>query len=184
MIPADLDLYNLIFKTVLQLPDCTGKATWGCVNGVFPHDFIYGLLIPHIILLIFLFIASKGIGHKGLEMLLGVGVYIFIVYSGWYPIFASLSIFWLILSIFIASFYFFWGKILHPVRSRELFKLGYIKAKKSAEKVKRIEALKSDIAYLRRALEKAKKSGSKEEIETLAKELTKKELELRELMRS
>ena len=78
---AESNLYDLIFKNILQLPDCSGGANWGCVNGFFPHDFIYGLLIPHIILLIFLYIATKGIGHKGLESLLGIGAYIFIVYS-------------------------------------------------------------------------------------------------------
>lgn len=180
---GDSSLYDTIFKTILQLPECVGDSTWGCINGYMPHDFIYALFIPHIVLLIFLFIATKGIGHRGLESLLGIGVYIFIIYSGWYALFANLTMLWMVVSLFIASFYFFWGRIVHPTRSRELFKLGFDSAKKSKEKRKREDALRRDISYLRSQLEEARRRGRTEEIKNISTQLTKRELELRELQR-
>ncbi|UCG95727.1 MAG: hypothetical protein JSV92_01615 [archaeon] len=180
---TELNLYDLIFKTILKLPQCQGDATWGCINGVFAHDFIFAFFIPHLVLLIFLFIATKGIGHKGLEALLGIGVYIFIVYSGWYAFFASLTIIWMIVSLFIASFYFFWGRIVHPTRSRELFKMGYERAKKSKEKRLTEEALISDIKYLERQLNEARRGRRTEEIKAISEELTKRRMQLKELQR-
>ncbi len=180
---GESSLYDMIFNTILQLPECVGDATWGCVNGSLPHDFIYALFIPHIVLLIFLFIATKGIGHKGLEALLGIGVYVFIIYSGWYAFFANLTLLWLIVSLFIAGFYFFWGRIIHPTRSKELFKIGFNQAKKSKEKKMEEQALKSDITYLKKQLAEARKRHRTDEIKTLSEELTRREMQLRELLR-
>ena len=180
---TSLNLYDLIFKTILQLPTCTGGGEWGCINGVFAHDFIYGLFLPHIIILIFLYLGIKNMPHRGIGSLLGIGIYTFIVYSGWYSLFASFTIFWIMLTIFITGFYFFFGRIFHPARSDQIFNMTYKKVKESTEKRKLEEALRSDIAYLRKQLNEARRRGRTKEIETLSKELTRKELELRELMR-
>ncbi len=176
-----IDLQELIFKTILQLPQCSGSSEWGCVNGVFAHDFIYGLFLPHIIILIFIYLGIKSVQHTGIGTLLGIGIYTFIVYAGWYPLFASLTIFWLILTIFITGFYFFFGRIFHPSRSEQIFKLAYKKAKDSGSKRKTEDALRHDISYLKKQLRSARSQSEKKEI---AKELTKREMQLRELLRS
>ena len=181
---GDLNLYDLIFKTILQLPQCTSDGTWGCINGVFAHDFIYGLFLPHIVILIFLYLGVKSVPHRGIGSLLGIGIYTFIIYSGWYALLSSLTIFWIILTIFITGFYFFFGRIFHPSRSDQIFKLAYGKAKSGAEKRKTEQSLVSDIAFLKKRLKDARKSGlTSDEIKELAKQLTARELQLRELQR-
>lgn len=173
------NLYDLIFRTILQLPECTGDGTWGCINGVFAHDFIYGLFLPHIIILIFLYLGIKSVPHRGIGSLLGIGIYTFIIYSGWYAFFSSLTIFWIILTIFITGFYFFLGRIFHPARSDQIFNIAYKKAKEGKERKKIESALRSDIVYLKKQLSKAKGEDRK----SISEELTKKELQLRELER-
>ncbi len=177
-------LYDLIFKTIFKLPECTHGQEWGCINGVYSHDFIYGLFLPHIIIIIFIYLGTSSLKHKGIATLFGIGIYTFIVYSGWYSLFASLSMFWIVLTLFITGFYFFFGRIFHPSRSNMVFDLVYKKTRESVEKRKRKEALISDIRYLKKKLEKARKIGDTEAIKSISEELTKKELELRELMRS
>jgi len=178
-----LNIYDIIFKTILQLPMCIGGSGWGCITGDISHDFIYGLFIPHVVLILFLFVATRGLGHKGLETLLGIGVYVFIIYSGFYPFFATLTLMWLVISLFIAGFYFFWGRVIHPTRSKELFKLGFLQAKNKAERRKTEQALRSDIEYLRKELERARKAKDKESIKSISNALTERELQLRELER-
>lgn len=174
-----LNLYDLIFKTILQLPECTGGDGWGCINGVFAHDFIYGLFLPHIVILIFLYLGIKSVQHRGIGSLLGIGLYTFIVYSGWYAFFASLTLFWIVLTIFITGFYFFFGRIFHPARSDQIFNIAYKKAKDSGERKKMERTLREDILYLKKQLNKAKGENRK----VISEELTKKELQLRELER-
>lgn len=120
------NLYDLIFKTILKLPMCSGPAGgfwsgWGCIMGPqnFSHDFIIALLIPHIIILIFIFLAARGLEHGGLSTLFGLSIYIFIVYSGWYPIFAQLTLLWLVATIFISTYFFIVGKFFPPSKIQE-----------------------------------------------------------------
>ena len=178
---GDLSLFDLIFKTILQLPQCSAGATWGCVTGVnFAQDFIYGVFLPHIVILFFLYLAIRTVQHAGIGMLIGIGIYTYIVYSGLYPLFASLTMFWLVLTIFLTSFYFFFGKVIHPTRSNQIFNLFYKKTRSGAEKRKIERSLEQDIGYLRKELKNAKNIDEKK---SLREELTKKELELREIRR-
>ncbi|MCD6477418.1 MAG: hypothetical protein J7K87_00225 [Candidatus Aenigmarchaeota archaeon] len=184
MTVGGLNLYDLIFKSILQLHQCMGGSGWGCITGDLAHDFVYTLFIPHVVLILFLFIATRGLGHRGLETLLGIGVYVFIIYSGWYPFFATMTLLWLVISLFIAGFYFFWGRVIHPTRSRELFRLGFIQAKQKAERRKTEQALREDIEYLKKELEAARKENDRESIKAISRALTERELQLRELERS
>jgi len=131
-IPAqlmDANLYNFIFKTILQLPRCTSSSTgfwsgWGCIIGPqnFAHDFIISLLLPHIIILIFIYGTSRGLlsEHSGLGTLFGLAIYTFVVYSGWYAIFARFTLLWLALTIFFSFYVFVVGKIFPPSKSLQL----------------------------------------------------------------
>lgn len=171
MSSGDLNLYDLIFKTFLQLPDCMREGSWGCINGVFAHDFVYALLLPHIVLLIFIFGASRIGEHKGLATLLGIAIYIFIIYGGYYAIFASFTLFWLALSIFISAGLFIMGKIINPAKAQSIY--GLIKNQRSKrvlrEEIHRLEnqlrqpglgereraAIQSELARLRVELSKS-----------------------------
>ena len=79
--------------------------------------------MPHIVILLFLYGASKGFGHRGLSTLLGAGIYLFIIYSGWYPIFAQWTIFWLVIAISISFFFFIMGKIFPPAKAETLSRM-------------------------------------------------------------
>lgn len=119
-----IDLYNLLFKVFLGMPDCGMGGGWGCITGEFTHDFIFSLFLPHVVLAVFLFIVFRNFGHAGLETLLGIGGYIFIVQMGWYPLFASLTLFWLLLVIVMGMYFFIVGKIFPPGKSGALFQAG------------------------------------------------------------
>lgn len=121
-------LYDFLFKQILGLSKCSGmgKYQFGCITGEFTHDFIFALFLPHIVILIFLFLFSDWGNlrrhHAGLSTLLGIGAYIFIIYIGWYPIIALWSIYWLGLGIALSFFSFLWTRIIHPTKTTELMK--------------------------------------------------------------
>lgn len=132
-----LNLYDLIFKTILGLSECSGgwwgaESFWsflspgkvGCITGDPSHDIIFSLFLPHVILIFFLYLAFRQLGHRGIESLLGVGAYIFIIQMGWYPAFADLTIFWLMIVLVTGIWWFIVGKIISPAKSSSLFSLG------------------------------------------------------------
>lgn len=136
------DLYDFIFKTILQLPRCTGGGDWGCLTGDFSHDFIISLLLPHIIILIFIYGASQGLGHKGLSSLFGLGIYTFVIYSGWYPLFATFTLFWLVIAIVISFYFFIVGKIFPPAKTESIQKAlkGMRNKRFLKQEIKRLES--------------------------------------------
>lgn len=140
---VSFDLYDLVFKTILQLQRCTGPTEgfwsgWGCLTGEFSHDFIISFLLPHIIILIFLFLSVKSLSrhHQGLSTLLSMAIYIFIVYSGWYPLFAKLTLLWLVMSIIFSTYMFVVGKLIPPTKTEQLAKVLDKKKKEKEEKNK------------------------------------------------
>lgn len=177
-------LYELIFKTILQVPKCGPGGGWGCLAGNFSHDFIYALLLPHIVLLVFLYIISRTEmifqKHTGLGTLFGLGAYIFIIYSGWYSFLASWLVFWLALTIVVAFGYFFLGKIISPAVSggrRGIGKKvgGYLK--KPWEKQKKLRKINEDIKIVEEGLSKNPNN------ERLQEKLSKLKMEKRQIER-
>lgn len=177
-------LYELIFKTILQVPQCGPGGGWGCLTGNFSHDFIYALLLPHIVLLVFLYIVSRTElifqKHTGLGTLFGLGVYIFIVYSGWYAFLASWLVIWLALTIVLAFGYFFLGKIISPSLTKGRFEIGkkvggYLS--KPWDKQRKLNKINEDIAIVNRELDKHKDN------EKLAQKLAELKLEKRQIER-
>ena len=145
------DLYDFIFKELLKLSRCTGSlegfwSGWGCITGEFSHDFIISLLLPHIIILIFIFGTSRGLSseHRGLGTLLGLAIYIFIVYSGWYAIFAKFTLLWLVLTIFFSFYVFVVGKAFPPSKALQLSNM--FAGKKSERALKaRIRSIEEEL---------------------------------------
>jgi hypothetical protein len=105
----------------------------------------------------------------GLESLLGIGTYIFIIQMGWYPIFASLTLWWLLITIGLGFYFFVVGKIIPPAKSSAYGQLaenlgGWIKEKnlegKSDAEVKRM---------LRKEMKKAYAKGNTAKAEKISK---------------
>ncbi|MFP4115713.1 MAG: hypothetical protein ACLFTQ_00700 [Candidatus Aenigmatarchaeota archaeon] len=125
-----IDLHELIFEIFFELERCPAGVepgdigSWGCLTGEISHDFIFSLFLPHIILAVFIYLLYRGLGHKGLESLLGVGTYIFIVQMGWYGFFATYAIYWMLITMGLGFFFFIVGKIIPPAKTGGLFALG------------------------------------------------------------
>lgn len=173
---GDLDLYSLIFKEILKLQHCSGPGGWGCLTGEFTHDFLFNLFLPHIILVLFLYIAFKEVGgHRGLGTLLGIGGYIFIIRMEWYPAFASLSLLWLAVAIIFGFYHFIIGKFIPPGKEKEFYNAGKNLGKKLDDiSYKRGDLRKKEYdRWRRRELERLKReykeADSTEEKERIIK---------------
>lgn len=79
---------------------------------------IYFLFFPVIFLLLFVYIASGSVlrrgtaGVKGIRLLIGLGLLVYIVISGLYPVFLWLGELWFVVIFILAFFYFLvhhWG---------------------------------------------------------------------------
>lgn len=165
------DLYEMFFEVVLQLPRCTGSEGWGCWAGPenFAHDFIYALFLPHVVLLIFLFIFSDTLSmrtkHKGLGVMLSVAAYVYIIYAGWYSIIATFLTFWLVLSIGLGLITFVVSRIFPPVKTRARMGLGEEVAKAlkgSKSKEKKIEKIDAYISAFEELRDEAEQGGDDE----------------------
>jgi hypothetical protein len=75
----------------------------------------YFLLFPIVFTILFIYILSSTILHggnltKGMRLLVGISVFIFIIISGWYPVMLVLSEFWFIMIIVLFGAWYFIGK--------------------------------------------------------------------------
>ncbi|MBI4017877.1 MAG: hypothetical protein HY366_02950 [Candidatus Aenigmarchaeota archaeon] len=154
---AGFDIADILFKAVLKVPDCTASSRYGCITGNPSHDLIFAFFVPHVVLLLYLFIISRSMHifqiNKALGTLFGLASYITIVYTGWYGRLAALLFWWLGLTIFLTLLYFFLTKIFHPSESEARFKIGEAvgeKISEGREKSKR----KSDLQKRKRELER------------------------------
>jgi hypothetical protein len=75
----------------------------------------YFLLFPSVFIILFVFILSGRMVHQhaGVRLLFGVTAFIFIIISGWYPVFLFLSEFWYMFAIMLIGLWvfvkMFWG---------------------------------------------------------------------------
>ncbi len=144
------DLTILIFTNILKIdPLVLSKYP-------IPQDkIVYLLFIPHIILFLFIFGFMKGVapGSRGLQYLVGLGAYVYTVYSGLYgkTLVGLFLGFWELL-LFLGIFFFLASRIVHPARVREIFEVGKAvgakataKGKLEKELWKQIESLNHQI---------------------------------------
>ncbi len=144
-------LYDLVFRAILKVPECGPDGGWGCLTGEPTHDLIFAFFLPHIVLFIFLFVimgaATPGSnGKKGIQVLFSIGVYIFLIYTGYYGLLASWLVIWMALTVFIGLAYFFMAKILpSPDKTAKIGKHvgGYVK--KSWDRDKKLRKIDRDI---------------------------------------
>lgn len=145
-----ISILQIIFTEYLKIsPDLLSKYS------TVQDQLVYLFLIPHLILLLFLF----GFGlmiiqeHKGLRYLTTIVAYIYIVYAGIYgTLLVPLSISWFYIMLVFGIFLFFISKIFHPLQAQRLGQQigGKIGASigKSLGKEKEIEKLEDELKYV------------------------------------
>lgn len=166
-------LYDILFKQILGLSQCTGmgKYQFGCLTGDIAHDFLFGLFLPHIVILIFLYLFSdwahlRTRHHAGLGTLLGIGAYIFIIYIGWYSIIALWGMWWLAVGIVLGFFNFLWTRVIHPTKTGEVMKGAKNLGEKIGESMgasKKLRILKNRKTRLQKLKQQAKTSDTRKE---------------------
>lgn len=104
---------------------------------------LYLIFIPHILLIIFIWIFADSVArigggiHTGIRALVAIGTYIFLIFAGWYgtwivPIFVGL---WQIILV-LALITFVASRFIHPARAKEMMALGKVMGEKVTEKGK------------------------------------------------
>jgi hypothetical protein len=101
----------------------TSDAASACNDFINSHSSVlppigplfYFLLFPIVFTILFIYILSSTIlqgGNltKGMKLLIGISVFIFIIISGWYPVMLVLSEFWFIMIIVLFGAWYFIGK--------------------------------------------------------------------------
>jgi hypothetical protein len=142
---------QLIFETILRIdPSLLIKYT------AMQDQILYLILIPHIILFIFIFGFMRVIGgeHKGLQYLVGIGAYLFIIIGGWYgdPLVGLFILWWQVLLV-VAIVFFIGSKFIHPARIREIFNIGKSITGKVTEKPRLAKKLEKQIRSIDRQIE-------------------------------
>lgn len=97
---------------------CRPENAYNCQRFIqsYPNIFeqlIYFLFFPMVFIILFVYFLSDAVSenHKGLRILVGVGVFIFIILQGWYHIFLYVSKFWFFSIIILGGLFVFIHKM-------------------------------------------------------------------------
>jgi hypothetical protein len=118
-------LTNMLFSQILKISDSTIYH-----YATIQDQVIYLLLIPHVILFLFIYAFSIGIvaritgGHVGFSRLMGIVVYIYMVWAGWYGALVPLLNMWLNIALIGGLIVFLVTAIMHPAKGTKLEELG------------------------------------------------------------
>ncbi len=155
---AEIDLLRLLFQEILKIsPTLLSKYI------TMEDKVLYLLLIPHVILFLFIFAVSRSVvlkvvgEHKSFQYLLGIVIYIYLVYSGLYgTMLVPLFLNWLYIALFIGLFVFLISVIIHPARGAQLVRLGGQLGKSVRKhtigKEKEREDLEKELNFVRKRL--------------------------------
>ena len=156
---ASIDFITIIFEEILKI-DSSLISNYPTV----PDQLIYLILIPHIILFLFL----SGFGnvlsheHKGMQYLVSIGAYIFIIYSGWYGMLAQLASTWFTIMIVFGLILFFMAKIFPPITAQKFGAVGAKAGEKAFAflgKGKAIEKIDREISYCNQEIARIRQHG-------------------------
>ena len=114
-----MDITTLIFQNILQIsPQLMSKYS------TLQDQMLYLILIPHIVLLLFIFAFSKGIvgrvigGHPGFEYLFSLVAYLFFIIGGWYGAYiVPIMIAWFYIGLIAALAVFVLSAVFNPARA-------------------------------------------------------------------
>jgi len=151
---------QLIFVQVLKISSST-LAQYPQMQD----RLLYLIFIPHILLLIFIWIFADSVArigggiHKGIRALTAIGVYVFLIFGGWYgawivPIFVGL---WQII-LALALITFVASRFIHPARAKEMMALGKLVGEKVTEKSKIRKKLEHERDALKRMIKEIEKT--------------------------
>lgn len=155
---TSVNLFNLIFTEILKIsPSLLYKYT------TIQDQVLNLILVPHVILFLFIYSFSVGIvgritgGHKGFSTLLGVVIYIYVIWTGWYGTFLiPLLNAWFIIALIFGLILFFITVIIHPARGPALVRLGAEAGKmlggRMFENEKKIKKLTDELERLDRII--------------------------------
>lgn len=167
---AVLDLFTIIFTEFLKIsPDLISKYT------TIQDQLLYLILIPHAILLLFIFTFGYwfvGNAHKGLRLVISLVAYIYIIWAGWYgslviPI-VNAFLPMLIISWFL---FFIFSRVFHPLNiggasgvikgASDVVKVSIEKGKNREKAEKELSLVKTRISYLTKQYEKAQHDNNR-----------------------
>lgn len=155
---ALFDLFTIVFTEFLKIsPDLLSKYS------TVQDQLLYLILIPHVILLLFLWTFGSWIarGHSKFHILLSIVGYIYLIWAGWYGSFiVPIVISWFTITIILAFGFFILTYVIHPARGPALYKLtgelgGILgeatigKEKKRKEFERQIESIEAQVRSLR-----------------------------------
>lgn len=155
---AQLDIFRLLLEQLLKIdPSLIAKYT------TVQDQLLYLILIPHVILILFIFAFSAAtvgrvIGpHKGIRYLVSIVVYLYVVWAGWYGTFlVPLLISWFWIALVMGLFIFFISIVVSPARATAGLKLaaqaGQMLGKKMKGKSDERSSLEQEIQELQNEL--------------------------------
>jgi hypothetical protein len=149
---SGIDLFQIIFTQILKIdPNIISNYT------TLQDQFLYLILIPQVVLILFVYAFSRGFvnrfitgGHIAFSYLVGIVVYIYIIWSGFYGGFlVSFLVTWLYIALGLALFLFFISIFWHPAAGKVggalIGKLFSTVAEKTVGKSKKEEAIQAKI---------------------------------------
>ncbi len=157
---ATPDLFTVVFEQFLRIsPQLISKYP------TVQDQLLYLILIPHAILILFLIAFGRGmvgraIGqHKGLNILISVIAYVYIIWSGWYgTLLVPLTIGWFYIALVITLFVFFISIIWHPAAAPAGASLAHAVAgaitQRTIGRQRDIERLHREIEAIDRSIER------------------------------
>jgi len=109
-----IDLFRIVFEEFLKIsPDLVSKYS------TIQDQLLYLFLIPHAILLLFIFTFGYwfvGNAHKGLRLIISLVAYIYLIWAGWYGTFVIPIVNAFLPMLIISWFLFFiFSRVFHPL---------------------------------------------------------------------
>jgi hypothetical protein len=99
-----VNIWELLIEDILQVSS-------RLVTGNFADDFIFIIFLPSIFLIAFIYFVSHVVlkGHRGISILLGIGMYVYIIFAGWYSVMVSIARFYFPFIIIFGVIAFLFG---------------------------------------------------------------------------
>jgi hypothetical protein len=100
-----IDIGEVLFRDILKVSAYPGSPfTGNIINDIVLNFFIPTVLL---ILIVFVLLGRLAVQQKGIRLLLGIAIYLFIVFSGYFAVFIMLGQFYFLFLVFILGIIYF-----------------------------------------------------------------------------
>lgn len=100
-----VDIGDILFREILKVSAYPGAPfTGNIINDIVLYFFIPTVLL---IMVVFVLLGRIAVQQKGLRLLLGVAIYLFVVFSGYFSVFILLGTAYFFLLVFIIGIIYF-----------------------------------------------------------------------------